>query len=106
MLSFQGHRVTTAAGVRQGVATFVEALKREEPFHIVILGTGTEGRPESGLLDAFRGTDPEVVIILAGPWALERPERESVAAVVAKPPAIGAMESVVRRIALGRRAGR
>mgnify|MGYP001092977211 CR=1 FL=1 len=106
VLSFQGHRVTTAAGVRQGVATFVEALKEEEPFHVVILGTEAEGRPEPGLLDAFRGTDPDVLTILAGPWALQRSERESVVAVVAKPPATGALEELVRRIALGRRAGR
>ena len=106
VLSFQGHRVTTAAGVRQGIATFVDALKEDEPFDVVVLGTVTTGAEGAGLLDAFRGTDPDVVLVLAGPWNLDRPQRDSVAAMVAKPPATGALEGVLRRIALRRRAGR
>jgi hypothetical protein len=98
--------VTTAAGLRQGIATFVDALKEETPFHVVVLGADSEGDPGPGLLDAFRGADPDVVLVLAGPWKLPRPQRDGVAAILAKPPPIGALEEVVRRIVLGRRAGR
>jgi DNA-binding NtrC family response regulator len=106
VLSFQGHRVTTAAGVRQGVAAFVEALKEEEPFHVVVLGAESEGDPGPGLLDAFRGTDPDVRLVLAGPWKLDHSEREGVVAALDRPLSTGVLESVVRRIALGQRAGR
>jgi DNA-binding NtrC family response regulator len=105
VLSFQGHKVTTAASLRQGIASFVDALKQDEPFDVVVLGTGSEGAPGAGFLDAFRGTDPDVVLVLAGPWTLSRSEREGVAAVLAKPSAPGSLEGVVRRIGL-RRPGR
>lgn len=106
VLTFQGHRVTTASGVRQGIATFVDALQQDEPFHVVILGAESEGEPGPELLDAFRGTDPEVDLVLAGPWQVSRPHRNGVAAVVGKPPSTGVLEAVVRRIARGRRTRR
>jgi hypothetical protein len=84
----------------------VDALREEAPFHVVVLGADSEGDPAPGLLDAFRGTDPDVVLVLAGPWKVPRPQRDGVAAVLARPLATGALEDVVRRIALGRRGGR
>jgi hypothetical protein len=106
VLTFQGHRVTTSASVRQGIATFVNALDEEEPFHIVLLGAESEADPGPVLLDAFRGADPDVTLLLAGPWQVSRPERNGVAAVLGKLPPTGVLEGVVRRIARSRRARR
>lgn len=100
ILLFQGHRVVRASTAEEAVASFVEARVDEDPFAVVISGTGTPEDVSPDVLAALREADPGVSLVLAGGWSRSASERpEGLLGMISKPLRPGQLESVLRRIA-------
>jgi signal transduction histidine kinase/CheY-like chemotaxis protein len=99
ILLFQGHRVVRAGTADEAVASFVEALVEEDPFAVVVSGTGTPEDVPPDVLVALHEADPDVSLILAGGWSGSPSDRpEGLLGMISKPLRPGQLESVLRRL--------
>ena len=99
ILLFQGHRVVRASTAGEAVASFVGALAEEDPFAVVVSGTGTPEDVPPDVLVALREADPDVALVLAGAWTRPPADRpEGLLGMISKPLRPGQLESVLRRL--------
>jgi signal transduction histidine kinase/ActR/RegA family two-component response regulator len=102
VLEVHHHRVTVAAGGREGVEIFRSSLRGDDPFEIVITDLGMPEMDGHHVARAIKADSPGTPVIMLTGWgAMMQAEGEStpeVDAVLSKPPRIQELNDVLYRI--------
>jgi signal transduction histidine kinase/ActR/RegA family two-component response regulator len=102
-LQEDGHLITVTHGGQAGIDTFAEALKRGEPFDIVVTDLGMPHVDGRKVAASIRGLSPRTPIILLTGWgqrmiaANDTPPH--VSKVLAKPPRLNDLRAALAELA-------
>lgn len=99
MLQGMGHRVTAADGGAQGLALFEEALRRGEPYDLVLTDLGMPGILGAEVVRRVKAISPSTPVIVLTGWGHEAKPPEADAA-LGKPVTWRDLKAILARLTL------
>jgi CheY-like chemotaxis protein len=101
-LQSDGHTVATADGGSAGIAKFEDALRRDEPFELVITDLGMPYMDGRKVAAVVKGRSPATAVMLLTGWGRRMTADQEVPPhvdrVLAKPPSLGELRRALEQV--------